>query len=64
MPPLDKTVIEGGFGKVGLEVFNTREELEAWLNSRTYQNAVLLLMSSGNYEGINAHEFAEKITGS
>ena len=64
MPPLDKTVIEGGFRKVGLEVFNTREELEAWLNSRTYQNAVLLLMSSGNYEGINAHEFAEKITGS
>ncbi len=63
MPPLDKSVIEKGFGKEGLLVFNKREELEGWLNNRIYQNAVVLLMSSGNYDGINAHEFAEKITG-
>ena len=63
MPELDKSVIEKGFRKKGLNTFNNRKELEDWLNSRDYDNAVVLFMSSGNYEGINTEEFGKKITG-
>ena len=63
MPELDKSVIEKGFQKKGLNVFNTRKNLEEWLGSLDYKNSVVLLMSSGNYEGINTEEFAKKITG-
>ena len=63
MPELEKAVIENGFQKKGLNVFNTRKELEEWLHSRDYKNSVVLFMSSGNYEGINTEEFAKKITG-
>lgn len=62
MPELDKSAIEKGFQKGGLNVFNTKTELEAWLHNRDYNNAVVLFMSSGNYEGINTEEFAKKIT--
>ena len=63
MPELEKAVIENGFQKKGLNVFNTRKELEEWFHSRYYNNSVVLFMSSGNYEGINTEEFAKKITG-
>ena len=62
MPELDKAVVEKGFQKKGLHVFNTRAELESWLHNRDYDNCVVLFMSSGNYEGINTEEFAKKIT--
>lgn len=62
MPELKKSVVEKGFNKNAINVFNTREELESWLNSLHYENAVVLLMSSGNYEGINTEELAKKIT--
>ena len=63
MPELDKSVVKNGFNKNALQVFNTRQELEAWLNQLQYKNSVVLFMSSGNYEGINTEEFAKKITG-
>ena len=63
MPELEKSVVEDGFQKKGLKVFNTRKDLEGWLGGIDYKDSVLLLMSSGNYEGINTEEFAKKITG-
>ena len=62
MPELAKSVVENGFKKNGLNVFNSKKELESWLESRNYNNAVILFMSSGNYEGIDTQEFAKKIT--
>ena len=63
MPELAKRIVEEGFDKTGLVVCNNRGELEQWLDSRDYQNAVLLFMSSGNYEGLNTEMFAKKIAG-
>ncbi len=63
MPELDKAVVEAGFNKTGLHVFNTRPELESWLGQLPYKNSVVLFMSSGNYEGMNTEEIAKKITG-
>jgi UDP-N-acetylmuramate: L-alanyl-gamma-D-glutamyl-meso-diaminopimelate ligase len=62
MPELDKSSIEAGFQKNNLHVFNTRKELENWLNQLDYKNSVVLFMSSGNYEGIDIVDFAKKIT--
>jgi UDP-N-acetylmuramate: L-alanyl-gamma-D-glutamyl-meso-diaminopimelate ligase len=62
MPELDKSIVQNGFQKKGLKIFNTKAELESWINDRDYNNAVVLFMSSGNYEGINTEEFAKKIT--
>jgi UDP-N-acetylmuramate: L-alanyl-gamma-D-glutamyl-meso-diaminopimelate ligase len=63
MPELEKSVVKAGFQKNDLQVFNKRQELEQWLDELNYNNSVVLLMSSGNYEGINTNEIAEKITG-
>lgn len=53
MPDLPATAVEAGFNKKGLIVFTERQTLSEWLSSRNYQNVNLLLMSSGNYDGID-----------
>ncbi len=57
----EEKVVEG-FGKKDLVVLNQKEELVQWLQSQSYQNANLLLMSSGNYDGIDMLTFAKKVT--
>lgn len=62
MPPLPKEKVVEGFGKKGLAVLNQKEELVQWLQSQSYENANLLLMSSGNYDGVDMLTFAKKVT--
>ena len=61
MPPLAKSQVEQGFDKEGLTVLNNRQELEEWLEQQDYQHAILLLMSSGNFDGLDISRFAGKI---
>jgi UDP-N-acetylmuramate: L-alanyl-gamma-D-glutamyl-meso-diaminopimelate ligase len=58
MPELPKETVQKGFAKNGLAVFNQRAELEQWLQSRNYTNAVVVFMSSGNYDGLDTEAFA------
>jgi UDP-N-acetylmuramate: L-alanyl-gamma-D-glutamyl-meso-diaminopimelate ligase len=62
MPPLDASIVQAGFEKKGLQIFTNKAALEEWLEKLDYKNSVVLLMSSGNYEGLNVQEFAQKIT--
>jgi UDP-N-acetylmuramate: L-alanyl-gamma-D-glutamyl-meso-diaminopimelate ligase len=62
LPPLSAEKVAAGFGKKGLVVINEKEELLAWLNQQSYENANLLLMSSGNYDGLNMTTFTNQIT--
>jgi UDP-N-acetylmuramate: L-alanyl-gamma-D-glutamyl-meso-diaminopimelate ligase len=62
MPELHKSVVEEGFQKKDLHIFNTGLELENWLEQLDYKNSVVLFMSSGNYEGIDVSQLAKKIT--
>lgn len=62
LPLLEPEKVENGFAKKGLQVFNTRHDLEAWLASFDYSNANLVLMSSGNYDGADILTFANLIT--
>lgn len=62
MPPLPKATVEQGFKKDGLQVFNDRPSLENWLQGLDYKNAIVVFMSSGNYDGIDTEVFARTIT--
>jgi UDP-N-acetylmuramate: L-alanyl-gamma-D-glutamyl-meso-diaminopimelate ligase len=62
MPELPRQVVENGFQKDGLAVITNKDELLDWLSKQSYQNGNLVLMSSGNYDGLDVNNFAEKIT--
>jgi UDP-N-acetylmuramate: L-alanyl-gamma-D-glutamyl-meso-diaminopimelate ligase len=62
MPDLPKDVVKTGFAKENLEVFNERSQLESWLNGLDYKNAVVVFMSSGNYDGLDTEALARRIT--
>ena len=53
MPALPAEKVKQGFAKDNLIVINKKEELEQFLNDQNYSNANLLLMSSGNYDGLD-----------
>jgi UDP-N-acetylmuramate: L-alanyl-gamma-D-glutamyl-meso-diaminopimelate ligase len=63
MPELPKETVYEGFGKEGLQVLNDKNELEKWLNEQDYHDSCLLLMSSGNYDGLDITTFAKKVAG-
>ena len=62
MPPLPKEAVKKGFGSKDLVVCNERSELEKWLHEHDYENAVVVFMSSGNYDGLDTEAFAKRIT--
>jgi UDP-N-acetylmuramate: L-alanyl-gamma-D-glutamyl-meso-diaminopimelate ligase len=62
LPPLPVAAVTEGFGRKDLFVFNQRKQLEEWLFSHGYENSVLLLMSSGNYDGMDIQGLAHTIT--
>ena len=51
--------IKEGFARKGLLVFSETAELQEFLRNQKWGNTNLLLMSSGNFDGINVKEFAE-----
>jgi UDP-N-acetylmuramate: L-alanyl-gamma-D-glutamyl-meso-diaminopimelate ligase len=61
MPPLDPDHVKSGFGTKGLIVINSAQELSQWLRAQSYEKTNLLLMSSGNYDGLDIATFAKEI---
>lgn len=53
--------VKEAFGNENIEVFTNSEELQNKLLQTNWENKNLLMMSSGNFSGINFMEFAEKI---
>ncbi len=53
MPELPKEKVKQGFAKDNLLVINKKEDLEQFLQKEDYSNSNLLLMSSGNYDGLD-----------
>ncbi len=64
LPPITKEMIFKSFGREDLKIFNNPEILQETLLSRNWNKKVLLLMSSGNFDGINLNEFGKKIVSS
>jgi len=53
LPPISIEDVKEGFGQKHLNVFTDADKLEHFLKSQDYQNTNLLLMSSGNFGGID-----------
>ncbi len=62
MPDLPAEKVYNGFAKPGLLVMNEAAALWQWLQLQLYENANILLMSSGNYDGLDMLTFAKQIT--
>ena len=56
MQPISKDQIREAFHKKDLIVYTTAQEFKEHLRELDYSNAVLLLMSSGNYGGLDFEE--------
>jgi UDP-N-acetylmuramate: L-alanyl-gamma-D-glutamyl-meso-diaminopimelate ligase len=62
MPDLPREVVQQGFHREDLQVFNEKSALDQWLQKNDYHNSVVVLMSSGNYDGLDMEQFAKRIT--
>ena len=49
------------FGTENVEVFTDSQVLQARLREIEYKNTALLIMSSGNFDGVNIPEFAKQL---
>jgi UDP-N-acetylmuramate: L-alanyl-gamma-D-glutamyl-meso-diaminopimelate ligase len=61
LPALEPEWISEGFGSSDLTVINEKNELERWLSDRDFRSSVLLLMSSGNYEGMDLEKLSGQV---
>jgi UDP-N-acetylmuramate: L-alanyl-gamma-D-glutamyl-meso-diaminopimelate ligase len=61
MPPVAAEEIRQSFDRPDLEVFTERTDLEAFLKKQNWENANLLLMSSGNFGGMNVLDFVKNL---
>jgi UDP-N-acetylmuramate: L-alanyl-gamma-D-glutamyl-meso-diaminopimelate ligase len=64
LPPLSAEKVLAGFDRADLEVFTQPDQLLKWLSQQAYQNSIVLLMSSGNFDGADMLTFAKTITAS
>lgn len=61
LPSLSSSDILSAFAKPGLQVFDQAEKMETFLLSQKWRNKNLLMMSSGNFGGLNLTKLSEKI---
>ncbi len=61
LPMLDPDTVKKAFGNENLEVVNSTGDVKKWLLDKKGVNTVFLLMSSGNFGGINPDELAGEL---
>ena len=61
LPPIDPESIFKAFGRKNLMVLNDSKILESKLLEIGNANCVFLMMSSGNFNGIQIQDFSKKI---
>ena len=59
LPPISKEEVKKGFGNDNIEVFSDAEELINALKNIDWENKNLLLMTSGNFDGVDIDEFGK-----
>ncbi len=63
LQPIDPQDVKEAFGGNNLEVYTDSAALQSKLRSLNYDNTALLLMTSGNFSGVNLIEFAKELLG-
>jgi UDP-N-acetylmuramate: L-alanyl-gamma-D-glutamyl-meso-diaminopimelate ligase len=61
LEPISKELVAEGFGG-NVTVMNETEEVLQFIRSKKWNNAVLLMMSSGNFDGINYEALGEELS--
>lgn len=61
LPEISCEDVKKSFGNKNLKVYTDNKQLLNWLNKQVYTNSILLIMTSGNFSGINLKELAEKV---
>ncbi len=61
MPMLEESFVKDSFGNHHLNIFTDKESLQNFLLSQDWNAKNLLLMSSGNFAGMNVEEVSKKI---
>lgn len=61
LPALSKSDVQKAFNSSKIKVVNSKEELLSEFASIDFKNKVLLLMSSGNFGGINLNDLTNQI---
>jgi len=61
LPPISTKDIELAFGMKNLKVFTSSEELKSYLTEKSWNEKNLLMMSSGNFDGIDFNRLADTI---
>ena len=61
LPALSKEEVKKAFGTKNVEVFTDSVELQQALLSLSYDNAVILMMSSGTFDGIDIPAFEKQL---
>lgn len=54
--------IQSSFQREDIQVFTERKKLEEYLTGKKWQNEDLLMMSSGNFDGMDLNKLGQKIT--
>lgn len=62
LPPITREQVKDAFGNPGAVVYTNSQELLSDLLEIDWKNKNLLMMSSGNFDGIDMKELGEKIT--
>lgn len=53
--------VKAAFGSDNVTIYNNSDELFKMLENKDWNNKVLLLMSSGNFDGVNLDEFGRRV---
>lgn len=61
LQPVSKEQIANAFNRTDLQVFTNPEDFKAFLFSKNLENTALLLMSSGDYGGLDFNEIANLV---
>jgi len=61
LPMLEPDDISKSFAKSGMLVFSDTKKLQQYLVKENWKDSNLLLMSSGNFDGLQVKEFAEQL---
>ena len=64
LPAISAEEVRKAFGTENVEVFTDSQKLQARLHEIEYKNTALLMMSSGNFDGVNIPEFARELISS
>ncbi len=62
LPELAIEKVAEGFNQPGILVMNEKNQLQDWLTTQKFSATNIVLMSSGNYDGIDMLTFAKEVT--